>query len=73
ITNDNAAANFTAGEELEARLERRKILGSWRASSHQLGYVYLHVHRSLGTEVFMSKITQTGLVESKQAIWEYDP
>ncbi len=27
----------------------------------------------LGTEAFMSKVTQTAIVESKQSIWEYDP
>ncbi len=27
----------------------------------------------LGIEVFMSKVTQTAIVELKQAIWDYDP
>ena len=27
----------------------------------------------LGVEDFMTAVTQTALIESKQAIWEYDP
>ncbi len=39
ITNDNAQVNFTAGTELEKRLDRRKIQGNWNADWSQLGYV----------------------------------
>ncbi|RDX47040.1 hypothetical protein OH76DRAFT_1318913, partial [Lentinus brumalis] len=71
ITNDNNSANFSAGEEIEKRLERRKILGDWNASRDQLG-CFGHVVQ-LGTVDFMSEVTQVGLVASKQAIWDYDP
>ncbi|KAI0743013.1 hypothetical protein C8Q80DRAFT_1064268, partial [Daedaleopsis nitida] len=71
ITNDSALNNGTAAEQFEYRLERRGIRGDWKASERRLS-CFGHIIQ-LAIEDFMSEVTQTGLVESKQAIWEFNP
>ncbi|KAI0715522.1 hypothetical protein C8T65DRAFT_526297, partial [Cerioporus squamosus] len=70
VTNDNASPNSTAADELARRLRRRGVLGSWKASKHKLSCLG-HVVE-LGIDDFMECVMQTGVAESKQAIWEYD-
>ncbi|OJT02272.1 Zinc finger BED domain-containing protein RICESLEEPER 2 [Trametes pubescens] len=69
-TADNASNNGTASAEIERLLAKRGAQ-EWDASKRQLSCI-AHVVQ-LGIEDFMTQITQVALVESKQAMWEYDP
>ncbi|KAI1795272.1 hypothetical protein LXA43DRAFT_882191, partial [Ganoderma leucocontextum] len=70
VTADNASNNGTTAKEVADVLEARGI-EDWDATSKQLGCIG-HVVQ-LAIEDFMTAVTQVGLVESKQAMWEYDP
>lgn len=88
ITADNASNNGTTAREVAEVLEARGI-EDWDAVSKQLGCVPTAprpracadfcLNRCIGhvvqlaIEDFMKAVTQVGLVESKQAMWEYDP
>ncbi|KAI0713357.1 hypothetical protein C8Q76DRAFT_620229, partial [Earliella scabrosa] len=71
VTNDNASPNSTAADEAARRLRKRGILTRWEPSERKLSCLG-HVVE-LGIDDFMSGITQTALVNSKQALWEFDP
>ncbi|KAL1947386.1 hypothetical protein VTO73DRAFT_14347 [Trametes versicolor] len=71
VTNDNASNNTTAAEAMAARLRKRGIEATWDPRKQQLS-CFAHVIQ-LGVEDFMKEVTQIAVVESKQAIWEYDP
>ncbi|RPD52735.1 hypothetical protein L227DRAFT_466980, partial [Lentinus tigrinus ALCF2SS1-6] len=71
VTNDNASPNSTAADALARRLQKRGVLGTWEPSQRKLSCLG-HVVE-LGIDAFMDSVTQTGVTESKQAIWEYDP
>ncbi|RDX42608.1 hypothetical protein OH76DRAFT_1298542, partial [Lentinus brumalis] len=71
ITNDNAATNPAAAREVEGRLRRRGVVGTWKARESDLG-CFGHIVQ-LGIEDFMGCATRKGVVESKEAIWNYDP
>nr|VWO96606.1 C2H2-type domain-containing protein [Ganoderma boninense] len=70
ITADNASNNGTTAREVAEVLEARGI-DDWDAVNKQLGCIG-HVVQ-LAIEDFMTAVTQVGLVESKQAMWDYDP
>ncbi|KAI1789149.1 hypothetical protein LXA43DRAFT_893277 [Ganoderma leucocontextum] len=71
MTNDNASNNFASAKAVAKRLAHHQILGDWKALDRNLS-CYGHVVQ-LGVEDFMSAITQKAVVETKQAIWDYDP
>lgn len=55
---------------IESILTRRNTF-DWYASERKLNCLAHIVN--LAIEDFMGAVTQTGVTESKQAIWEYDP
>ncbi|RPD57653.1 hypothetical protein L226DRAFT_436123, partial [Lentinus tigrinus ALCF2SS1-7] len=71
VTNDNASTNPAAAKEAAARLQRRGVLGDWSVDERDLG-CFGHIVQ-LGIEDFMGHITHKAAVESKDAIWNYDP
>ncbi|KAI1782027.1 hypothetical protein LXA43DRAFT_861066, partial [Ganoderma leucocontextum] len=70
ITADNTSNNGTTVKEVADVFEARGLV-NWNAVSKQLGCMG-HVVQ-LGIEDFMTAVTKVGLVESKQAMWDYDP
>ncbi|OJT06528.1 Zinc finger BED domain-containing protein RICESLEEPER 2 [Trametes pubescens] len=70
ITADNASNNGTATAEVERVLTKRGVL-DWDAGKNRLSCI-AHVVQ-LGIEDFMTQVTQVALVQSKQAMWDFDP
>ncbi|EJF59694.1 hypothetical protein DICSQDRAFT_19207, partial [Dichomitus squalens LYAD-421 SS1] len=71
MTNDNASNNYTSAKAVAKRLKKRNIGADWHALKRNLG-CYGHIVQ-LDVEDFMGAITQKAVVETKRAIWEYDP
>ncbi|KAH9928414.1 hypothetical protein B0H21DRAFT_672254, partial [Amylocystis lapponica] len=71
ITGDNASNNNSTADKIEAILQRRLLVDDWTALEYRLGCLAHTV--GLGIEEFMKMITQVGVIESRQAIWDFDP
>ncbi|TFK82168.1 hypothetical protein K466DRAFT_465478, partial [Polyporus arcularius HHB13444] len=71
VTNDNASTNPCAAKEAADILKKRGVLGDWNASEQDLG-CFGHIVQ-LSIEDFMGHVTRKAAVESKEAIWNYDP
>ncbi|KAI0734840.1 hypothetical protein C8Q72DRAFT_743463, partial [Fomitopsis betulina] len=80
VTADNTSNNDTTAQELERQL-RKCGVDDWNAAERKLGRLtslifgggcMAHIVQ-LGIEDFMSEATKVGIIENKQAIWDYDP
>ncbi|KAI0760024.1 hypothetical protein C8Q74DRAFT_1220800 [Fomes fomentarius] len=72
VTNNNASSNDTTATEVKKCLRQHGFPGgNWKAQDRKFGcFTYII---QLTIEDFMSEITQKVALETKQAIWDYNP
>ncbi|RDX52410.1 hypothetical protein OH76DRAFT_1313250, partial [Lentinus brumalis] len=70
MTADNAKNNDKTAVVVSKLMKRRGVK-NWKARQRRLGCLSHAVQ--LGIEDFMGQVTRVAVVESREAIWEYDP
>ncbi|RPD73176.1 hypothetical protein L226DRAFT_434854, partial [Lentinus tigrinus ALCF2SS1-7] len=70
VTADNATNNDKTIVVISKLLKRRGVK-DWKARQRRLGCLSHSVQ--LGIESFMGEVTHVAVIESREAIWEFDP